>query len=129
MQSILKGSLPTIVIDGEVSGYIMDGEKYGASASAIIVDVAPGCGPVHHTHPYPEIFVIIDGVVRVEVDGEVMDAAPEQICVVPAGAVHKFSNVGPGRARLVNIHAARAVVTEFVGDPRQSGSYSYRHSS
>jgi hypothetical protein len=39
---------------------------------------------------------------------------------------HKFANLGPGRARMVNIHAAKDVVTEFVADEADTNeSYAY----
>lgn len=77
-----------------------------------------------HTHPYEEIFVIVEGKGQLEAGGEVLDTTPDQICIVPAGVPHTFTNPGPGRARLVNIHTAGQVVTEFTDDdPPSTLSY------
>jgi mannose-6-phosphate isomerase-like protein (cupin superfamily) len=130
MQIVKKDSLPTVRLNGEVAAHIFDGSQNGnLSSSAFIVDVAPGTGPKRHKHPYDEIFIIIEGTVRLEADGETVDATPDEICVVPAGVPHAFTNLGPGRARLVNIHAAAQVVTEFPEDESADSSYEYNHTS
>lgn len=126
MQIIAKGSLPTVQINGEVAAHILNAADHdGVSVSAFIVDVATDAGPPRHTHPYEEIFIIVEGTVRLEAGGEKADATPEDIVVVPAGVPHKFANLGPGRARMVNIHAAEHVVTEFVPDDDRNESYAY----
>ncbi|MFE6285184.1 cupin domain-containing protein [Streptomyces sp. NPDC057877] len=127
LQIIAKSTLPTVQINGEAAAHILNASKYdGLSVSAFIVDVAPDAGPPRHTHPYEEVFVIVDGTVRLEAGGEKIDATAEDICVVPAGMPHKFTNLGPGRARMVNIHAAVDVVTEFVpDDDDHNESYAY----
>ncbi|WP_051834011.1 cupin domain-containing protein [Streptomyces sp. NRRL S-646] len=127
MQIIAKNSLPTVQINGEVAAHILNASDHpGLSVSAFIVDVATDAGPPRHTHPYEEIFVIVEGTVRLEAGGETVDATPDDICVVPAGMPHKFANLGPGRARMVNIHAAKDIVTEFVPDEADTNeSYAY----
>ena len=80
-------------------------------------------------HPYDEIFIIVDGNVRLEADGETIDATENDICVVKSGVAHAFTNLGPGRASMVNIHATSKVVTEFVGDDSSDVSYEYNHHS
>lgn len=117
MLVVKKDTLPTVRLNGAVAAHIFDGSDHGSAASAFIVDVQPGLGPKRHKHPYDEVFVIVEGTVRLEAGGELVEATPEEICVVPAGVAHAFSSVGPGRARMVNIHAAPTVVTEFVEDP------------
>lgn len=127
MQIVQKNGLPTIRLNGEVAAHIFDGSKNGGvTCSAFIVDLQPELGPRRHTHPYEEIFIIVEGTVRLEAGGEFVEATPDEICVVPAGVPHKFTNVGPGRARLVNIHAAAEVVTEFAEDVAPSAAaYEY----
>ncbi len=129
MQIVKKDSLPTVRINNEVAAHIFNGSKYGDLAcSAFIVDIQPSLGPRRHTHPYEEVFVIVEGTVRLEVGVEVLEATPEEICIVPAGVPHTFTNLGPGRARLVNIHAAAEVITEFAEDDSSSNvSYEYNH--
>ncbi|HEX6355560.1 cupin domain-containing protein [Actinophytocola sp.] len=129
MQVIKKNTLSTVVINGEVGAYVFDGSDHGVSTSAFIVDVPADLGPRRHKHPYEEIFIIVEGSVRIEADGETVDAGTDDICVVPADTPHAFSNLGPGRARMVNIHAAPKVVTEFVAGGPENIDYHYNHSS
>jgi quercetin dioxygenase-like cupin family protein len=130
MQVIKKSDLPSVRLNGEVAAHIFDGGDHGGiSSSAFIVDVAPGTGPRRHKHPYDEVFVIIEGTIRLEAGGEVIEATPEEICVVPAGVPHGFTNIGSDRARMVNIHVTAKVVTEFVEDPSANTdvTYEYNH--
>ena len=55
-----------------------------------------------HTHPGEEIAFVIEGSLRVEIDGEppVVKNAGESI-IVPAGRVHFASNAGSGTVRAV----------------------------
>lgn len=127
MQIVKKNELPTVRLNGEVAAHIFDGSKNGdVTCSAFIVDLQPQLGPPRHTHPYEEIFIIVEGTVELEAGGETVEATPDEICVVPAGVPHKFTNVGPDRARLVNIHAASEVVTQFAeDDSRSDAAYEY----
>ncbi len=129
MQIVKKDDLPTVRLNGEVAAHIFDGSTYGdVPCSAFIVDLQPNVGPKRHTHPYEEIFVIVDGTVRLEAGGELIDATLDEICIVPAQVPHTFTNLGPGRARLVNIHASGEVITNFTEDDSTSNvSYEYNH--
>ena len=127
MQVVKKSTLPTIRLGDEVLAHIFAGDKNGVNASAFIVDCPPDTGPRRHTHPYEEIFIIVEGTVRLEADGEEYVATSEDICIVPAGVPHTFRNAGTDRAKMVNIHAQAKVVTEFVDDPSSLPGYSYNH--
>jgi mannose-6-phosphate isomerase-like protein (cupin superfamily) len=129
MQILKTETLPAINLNGKVAARIFDGNKHGGgvNVSAFIVNVTDESGPPRHKHPYAEIFIIIEGKVRLEADGEVVEATPDEICIVAADAPHKFTNVGPGPARMVNIHAAADVVTEFVDE--LPADYEYRVSA
>jgi quercetin dioxygenase-like cupin family protein len=58
-----------------------------------------------HTHPGEEIAFVIEGSLRVEVDGEspVVKNAGESI-IVPAGRVHFAANAGSGAVRAVSTY-------------------------
>ncbi|MEU7528274.1 cupin domain-containing protein [Saccharothrix sp. NPDC042600] len=129
MEVVLKDNLPTVRIDGEVAAHIFDGGAHGTTSSAFIVDVKPGKGPMRHSHPYDEIFFVIEGRVRVEAAGQVRDAGPEEIVIVRRDVPHAFTNLGPGNARMVNVHATAQVVTEFAPDHAADPSYRYGHTS
>ena len=94
---------------------LFEGYKHGgASASCFVVSAQPGRGASLHRHPYDEIFVLLEGEVRMWVDGEQIEAHGGQIVVVPAGAAHKFVNSGSGPLHSVNIHPNDRVVTEWL---------------
>jgi quercetin dioxygenase-like cupin family protein len=63
--------------------------------------------------PIRETFVL-EGRVRVSVGNETLDGGPGDIVIGPAGVPHGFTNSGPGTARLVCIHVAPAMSTEWV---------------
>ena len=83
-----------------------EGADHGSSVSFFVGAFEPGGGPPLHTHPYDETFVILEGTVTFEVDGETIDAAAGQILVVPAGAVHRFTATGDRPLRQVDVHPA-----------------------
>lgn len=89
----------------------LEGVRYGVGSSLYRSVVVPGSGPVRHTHPYDEIFVIEAGQARFEVAGEFLDAVAGDIVIVPAGQVHGFVNSGSEPLRHTAFHdgAERAV--------------------
>jgi quercetin dioxygenase-like cupin family protein len=97
----------------EVSRTFEGGRHGPCSVSFFLVSNQPGQGPKPHHHPYDETFVILEGRVRVSVGDEVLDGGPGDIVIGPAGVPHGFTNTGPGPARLVCIHAAPAMTTEW----------------
>jgi mannose-6-phosphate isomerase-like protein (cupin superfamily) len=76
----------------------------GVGTSCFVLDVPPGLGARLHRHPYAEIFVLLDGQVRTWVDGVSADLHAGQIAIVPAGAMHRFTNTGDAILRTVNVH-------------------------
>jgi mannose-6-phosphate isomerase-like protein (cupin superfamily) len=130
MLIVKKDTLPTVRLNGEVAAHIFDGSDHGnISSSAFIVDCAPGTGPRRHKHPYDEVFIIVEGNVQLEADGELFEATPQDICIVPTDVPHTFTNLGPGRALMVNVHANAKAITEFVDDGASSTSYEYNHTT
>jgi mannose-6-phosphate isomerase-like protein (cupin superfamily) len=126
MQIIKKDTLPTVRWDGDILARIFDGKRHGSvHVSAFIVDCPVGTGPNLHQHPYEEVFVPIAGTVRMEVDGQMFETTPDEVVIVEAGVPHKFMNIGPGRAQMVNIHANPEVITEFVDDPTANPEYQF----
>ena len=97
----------------EVSRTFEGGRHGPCSVSFFLVHNQPGQGPRLHHHAYDETFVILEGSVRVTVGDEVLDGGPGDIVIGPAGVPHGFTNTGPGAARLVCIHAAPAMTTQW----------------
>ncbi|HSK99379.1 MAG TPA: cupin domain-containing protein [Rubrobacteraceae bacterium] len=110
-QMIAKEDLPHIVAREELPyatiAHRFEGYRYGGvNASFFLVDSPPGGGPVLHTHPYEEIFIMLEGDATFTVGDATIEASAGQIVVAPAGVPHKFVNSGSGPLRQVDIHPA-----------------------
>ena len=92
----------------------LEGERYGAGISLILVDNEPGQGPGLHRHPYPETWVVRSGRALITAGEEELEAGPGDIVVVEADTPHGFRNLGPGRLEIVCIHAAGRMVTDWL---------------
>ena len=98
--------------EGTFEGYLHE----DAGASCLIVNVPPGGGPALHRHAYAEVFVVQEGQARFTAGGETLAVNGGHIVVVPSGTPHKFVNVGTGELRMVNIHAAGKIETEWLAE-------------
>jgi quercetin dioxygenase-like cupin family protein len=102
-------------LPGNNTSRTFEGSDHGpSSVSFFLVHNEPGQGPELHKHPYDETFIILEGHVQVHVGDETVDGRAGDIVIGPPGIPHGFTNVGPGRARLLCIHAAPAMQTEFL---------------
>lgn len=90
------------------------GEDHGASISLIIDESDPGQGPRLHRHDYDETWVIQEGNISFQVGEERLQAGPGDVAVIPPGVPHKFTNDGPGRSRIVCIHASPRIIGEWL---------------
>ena len=72
----------------------------------------PGRGPGPHRHPYGEVFVLHEGEVEFEVEGEKIPATPGSVVVVPPETTHGFTNVGDAPIHMTCIHAAAEMQQE-----------------
>lgn len=107
---VAKDELP----HGETA-HRFEGYRYGdAEVSFFLSDTPPGRGPSLHTHPYVEVFVVQEGELTFTVGDATIEATGGQIVVAPAGAPHKFVNCGTGKARHVDIHTSRRMITEWL---------------
>jgi quercetin dioxygenase-like cupin family protein len=62
-----------------------------------------------HAHDdHVDAFYVLEGEVEFTVDEEVVRAAPGTLVAAPPGTRHGFRNPGPGRARVLNLHAPDA---------------------
>jgi quercetin dioxygenase-like cupin family protein len=105
--------MPLITRDALADGNLR-GEDHGATVSLILDESDPGCGPRLHRHPYDETWVVIQGALTFQAGDERFAAGPGDIVVVPPGTPHRFTNDGPGRSRLVCIHAHPTFDTEWL---------------
>jgi mannose-6-phosphate isomerase-like protein (cupin superfamily) len=90
------------------------GAEHGATISLILNDSEPGHGPRLHRHPYDETWVVQEGSVTFEAGEERFEAGPDDIIIVPSDVPHKFTSNGPGRSKLVCIHASPTLITEWL---------------
>jgi quercetin dioxygenase-like cupin family protein len=70
--------------------------------------------PPHSHDDHVDAFYVLEGEVEFHLDGEVVHAAPGTFFAAPPGTVHGFSTPGPGRARLLNLHAPDAGFADSV---------------
>jgi mannose-6-phosphate isomerase-like protein (cupin superfamily) len=59
----------------------------------------------HHHTDHIDSFYVLDGEAEFLMDGETVRLGAGSFVAAPLGVEHTFSNPGPGRARLLNIHA------------------------
>ena len=92
----------------------LKGADHGATISLILDTSEPGHGPRLHRHPYDETWVVEEGSLTFQLGDEHMTASPGDVVIAPPGVPHKFVNDGPGRSKLVCIHANPTMVTEWL---------------
>ena len=91
-----------------------EGSAHGATISLILDHSAPGQGPRLHRHPYDETWVVVEGNLTFQAGDEQLAASAGDIVIVPPDTPHKFTNDGPGRSKLVCIHAHPTFQTEWL---------------
>jgi mannose-6-phosphate isomerase-like protein (cupin superfamily) len=90
------------------------GEHGPSTISVILVDNGPGEGPRLHRHPYDETWIIEAGRVQIWIGDETGEAGAGDFVVSPPNTPHKFKCLGPGRAKLVCVHASPTMSTEWL---------------
>ena len=81
---------------------LADMEDLGSTSTL----ASPGMpSPPPHVHDrHADCFLVLEGSLRLELEGETRVAGPESWIQVPQGVVHTFSPVGDEPARFVNVH-------------------------
>lgn len=93
----------------------LEGATVGPASISMIVDESePGRGPRLHWHPYDETWVIQDGNLLFQVGDRLAPAGAGDIVIAPPRIPHKFTNQGPGRSRVICIHASPTIIGEFL---------------
>lgn len=95
----------------------LQGAEYGANGiSLILVDGEVGHGPALHSHPYEEVFIVLEGRATFTVGDTEVEAHAGQIVIAPPNAPHKFVNTGDGPLKQIDIHANGEFITEWLED-------------
>jgi len=91
---------------------LFEGSRHaeGVEISCFVVDTTPGRGPLLHTHPYPEVFVVLEGEATFTVGDEEVVVTGGNVAIAPGETPHKFINSGDGPLKMVNIHQSGEVV-------------------
>jgi mannose-6-phosphate isomerase-like protein (cupin superfamily) len=105
--------MPVIHADA-LEGVNLFGADHGATISLIFDNSEPGQGPRLHRHPYDETWVIEEGNLTFQSGEESFQAGAGDVVIVPPGAPHKFINDGPGRSKMICIHANPRFETEWL---------------
>ncbi len=103
-----------VITPAMLDGRNLEGADHGATVSIIVDESAPGGGPRLHRHPYDETWVVIEGSLTFQAGDDRLAAGPGDIVVVPPETPHKFTNDGPGRSKMVCIHASPTFDTEWL---------------
>lgn len=94
-----------------------EGVQYDSSdVSFIWVDMPPGERVRLHSHPYPEIFIVLEGRPTYTVGTDTLEAHAGQIIIVPADVPHAFVNSGTSQLRQIDIHVSKEYLTDWLED-------------
>jgi quercetin dioxygenase-like cupin family protein len=75
-----------------------------------VFELGEGGHTPRHRHDWPHINVVLGGAGRLHVDGADHEVGAGSYAFVPAGALHQFSNTGPGTFSFVCIVPAEGDV-------------------
>lgn len=91
-------------------------EATGASnLSGGITTLATGTTVPMHSHNTEEMLTILQGKALIEAAGQRFEAEPFDVCYLPAGALHRLSNVGEMEMRVLWIYGSTRPV-RILGD-------------
>jgi quercetin dioxygenase-like cupin family protein len=82
----------------------------------VVFDLQPGFeGPKAHVHRrHVDSFYVVDGEPTFRVGDATVQGEPGMFVAAPPGTVHSFSNRGPDRAHVVNVHAPSCDFGEYL---------------
>ena len=102
-------------LPGDKNTHEFEGIQHGnTDVSFIWVDMPPGGHIRLHKHPYPEIFIVQEGVSTFVVDSDILEAQAGQVIIVPANVPHKFMNASDRQLKQIDIHVSREFITDWL---------------
>lgn len=103
---VYSGITVKMMIDSDLGAHLL---------TMFMVQYEPHGLAGRHDHPFEETYLILEGEVDAEFDGERYHMVPGDIAWAGAGCVHAFTNPGPGKVRWLETQA-----------PQPPSRYSYR---
>jgi mannose-6-phosphate isomerase-like protein (cupin superfamily) len=102
------------LLRGEARSFKFQGDEHGGIGYSFFVIhyQQPGTGPALHRHPYPEVFVTLEGEALYTVGDETFTVKAGQIVIAPANVPHKFVSVGNTTLKQVDIHGNGTIIQE-----------------
>lgn len=91
------------------------GPRAAVDVSMFIVSTPPEGSVELHVHPYPEIFLLLEGRGRWTVGNETSELCENQMLVVPPQTPHGFRNIGRQPLLVVSVHKAATLQQTFLG--------------
>ena len=73
-----------------------------------------------HTHQHADTMYVLEGTVEFRHDQHTTRAGPGTLITAPPGVMHGFGNPGPGRARVLVIHAPDGGFANLVRGTREN---------
>jgi quercetin dioxygenase-like cupin family protein len=103
---VYSGITVKMMIDADLGAHLL---------TMFMVQYEPHGFAGRHDHPFEETYLILEGEVDAEFDGERYHLVPGDVAWAGAGCVHAFTNPGPGKVRWLETQA-----------PQPPSRYSYR---
>lgn len=77
----------------------------GREGVQAIAEIQPGASSGKHTHPGEEIAYVLEGTVRLEIEGmPVKNLKAGEGMIIPAGKVHNATNAGSGVTKVLGTY-------------------------
>ena len=83
---------------------VLTTEAAGGAISVLMAWLKPGEGPPDHYHSdRDEMFFVVAGTIELTVGGETSTVGAGSLALIPRTTVHRFRNVGDGKACLLDL--------------------------
>jgi quercetin dioxygenase-like cupin family protein len=94
VRTVDQAAIDELGPEGRYSQKLIDANSGGRNAAVGYIRTPPGGGSPRglHTHEWEQIFYVLEGVMRVEVDGQERDVTAGSLVVFPAHLPHRNWN-------------------------------------
>ncbi len=106
-----------LVYSGITVKMMVDSDLGAQLHTMFMVQYQPGGFAGAHDHPFEETYLILEGEVDAVFDGEEYHMVPGDVAFAGVGAVHQFSNPGPGIVRWLETQAPQPPAGTAIASP------------